>query len=122
MAKLKRIPITRLHRLPLVGLAKDHYPEYVTSARELLKPFDISPLFVSLVNDTFSTLLVELDALNAAAILLEGIAGILPPTLVVRPFAPKLPSVAAMMGLPALRPKPHAEMFARLLMEEAQSR
>ena len=122
LAKLKRIPVARLHRLPLVGLARDHYPEYVTSARELLKPFDISPRFVSLVNDKFSTLLVELDALNAAAILLEGIAGILPQTLVARPFADKLPSVAAMIGLPALCPNPHAEMFARLLIEEARRR
>ncbi|TLD72777.1 LysR family transcriptional regulator [Phragmitibacter flavus] len=121
LAKLKRIPVARLHRLPLVGLAKDNYPEYVTSARELLKPFGISPRFVSLVNDSFSTLFVELEAQNAAAILVEGIIGILPQTLIVKPFAPKLPSFPVVIGLPALRPKPHAEMFARLLIEEARS-
>lgn len=121
LAKLKRVPVARLHHLPLVGLAPDHYPEYVPSARELLRPFGISPRFVSLVNDNFSTLFVELEAQNAAAILLDGIAGMLPQALVVRPFAPKLPSVAVVMGLPALRPKPHAETFARLLTEEARS-
>jgi LysR family hca operon transcriptional activator len=122
LAKLKRVPVARLHDLPLVGLATDNYPEYVTSARELLKPFGISPRFVSLTNDNFATLLVELEAQNAAAILLDEIVGILPPTLVARPFSPKLPSVAAVIGLPAFRPKPHAEEFARLLIEEARSR
>ncbi|HSI83074.1 MAG: LysR family transcriptional regulator [Candidatus Methylacidiphilales bacterium] len=122
LAKLKRIPIARLHHLPLVGLGKENYPEYGTSARELLKPFGISPHFVSLVNDGFSTLFVELEGQNAAAILLEEIVGILPQTLVVRPFAPKLPSAPVVIGLPELRPKPHAEMFARLLIQEARSR
>jgi LysR family transcriptional regulator, benzoate and cis,cis-muconate-responsive activator of ben and cat genes len=119
LAKLKRIPIERLHRLPLVGLAKDNYPEYATTVRGVLKPFGISPFFVSLVNDGFSTLFVELEAQNAAAIFAEGIVDILPPTLVGRPFAPKLASIAVVIGLPALRPKPYAETFARLLTEEA---
>lgn len=122
LAKLKRIPVARMNELRLVGLAKDNYPEYVPSARELLKPFGISPRFISLVNDNFSTLFVELEAQNAAAILIEGIAGILPQTLVARPFVPKFPSVPVVVGLPALRPKPHAEMFARLLIEEARRR
>lgn len=122
LAKLKRIPVVRLNQLPLVGLAKDNYPEYVTSARELLKPFGISPRFVSLVSDNFSTLFVELCAQNAAAILIDGISGILPQTLVARPFTPKLPHSAVVIGLPVLHPKPHAEMFARLLMEEVRSR
>ena len=29
MAKLKEIPVAQMHQLPLVGLAKDNYPEYV---------------------------------------------------------------------------------------------
>ncbi len=122
LAKLKRIPIERLNHISLVGLAKGNYPEYVTTVREVLKPFGISPLFVSLVNDGFSTLFVELEALNAAAIFAEGIVDILPPTLVGRPFAVKLASIPVVIGLPAFRPKPHAEMFARLLLEEARSR
>jgi LysR family transcriptional regulator, benzoate and cis,cis-muconate-responsive activator of ben and cat genes len=121
LAKLKRIPVAHLRHLPLVGMAKDNYPEYVTSARELLKPFGISPRFVSLVNDNFSTLFVELEAENAAAILLEGIDDILPQTLVARPFAQKLPSVAVVTGLPTLRPKPHAETFVRLLIAAART-
>ncbi|WP_166442644.1 LysR family transcriptional regulator [Phragmitibacter flavus] len=121
LAKLKRIPVARLDGLPLIGLAKDNSPEYVTSARELLKPFGITPRFVSLVNDSFSTLFVELEAQNAAAILVEGIVGILPQTLVVMPFTPKLASFPVVIGLPVLRPKPHAEMFARLMIEEARS-
>lgn len=121
LAKLKRIPVARLDRLSMVGLAKDNYPEYVPRVRELLKPFGISPYFISLVNDTFSTLFLELEALNAVIMLSEGIVEILPQNLVARPFMPKLASVPVMMGLPALRPKPHAEMFARLLTEEART-
>ena len=121
LAKLKRIPVERLRHMPLVGLGKDDYPEYVASARELLKPFGFSPRFVSLVNDNFSTLFVELEARNAAAILLEGIDGILPQSLVARPLSPRLPSVAVVVGLPSLRPKPHAETFARLLNAAAQT-
>lgn len=122
LAKLKRIPIARLHQLPLVGLAKGNYPEYVATVRGVLKPFGVSPFFVSLVDDGFSTLFVELEAQNAAAIFAEGIVDILPQTLVGRPFAPKLARVAVVIGLPALRPKPHAETFARLLTEEARRR
>jgi hypothetical protein len=122
LAKLKRIPLARLQHVPLVGLAKGNYPKYETTVRELLKPFGISPRFVSLVNDGFPTLFVELEAQNAAAIFGDGIVSILPQTLAARPFAPKLPSVPIVIGLPALRPKPHAEMFARLLIEEARSR
>jgi DNA-binding transcriptional LysR family regulator len=122
LAKLKRIPVKRLPLLPLVGLAKENYPEYVPSLRAILKPFGVSIRFAFLVNDGVCTLFEELEARNAAAILAEGIAGILPPTLVTRPFTPKLPSTPVMIGLPASRTKPHAETFARLLMEEAQSR
>lgn len=122
LAKLKRIPVVRLQDLPMIGLAKGNYPEYVTTVRGLLKPFGISPKFISLVNDGFFTLFVELEAQNAAAIVAEGIAGILPPNLVTRPFAPKLPSVPVVIGLPALRPKPHAETFARLMLKEVVRR
>lgn len=122
LAKLKRIPLARLHNLPLIGLAKDNYPEYVNSARELLKPFGIAPHFVSLVNDGFCTVFVELEAQNAAGIFVEGIAGILPKTLVARPFTPRVPSSAVMIGFPALRPKPSATTFARLLGDAARTR
>jgi len=118
LAKLKRIPLARLRNLPLIGLAKDNYPEYVPHMRGMLKPFGISPRFISLVNDGVSTLFAELEAHHAAAILAEGIVGIMPRTLAARPFAPMLPGASVMIGLPALRPNPHAETFARLLREE----
>jgi LysR family transcriptional regulator, benzoate and cis,cis-muconate-responsive activator of ben and cat genes len=109
-----------LRNLPLIGLAKENYPEYIPSVRRLLKPFGISPRFVSLVNDGVSTLFAELEAHLAAAMLTDGTTSIMPRTLVARPFAPMLPGTSVMIGLPALRPKPHAEKFARLLREEVQ--
>lgn len=122
LAKLKRIPLTRLRDLPLIGLAKGNYPEYVPYIRGTLKPFGISPRFVSLVNDGVSTLFTELEARHAASILAEGVASLMPRTLVARPFAPMLPSASVMMGLPALCPNPHAEMFATMLLEEVRRR
>ncbi|HEY0944975.1 MAG TPA: LysR family transcriptional regulator [Opitutaceae bacterium] len=122
LAKLKRVPVSRLHHLPLTGLGKRNYPEYVTSMRAMVKPFGVSLRFVSLVNDGLSTLFEEMEASHTAALLSDGIVGILPRTVVVRPFAPKLPSVAVMLGLPALRPKPQAEKFAEMLIKEARMR
>lgn len=122
LAKLKRIPVARMHQLPLVGLAKDNYPEYVKTLRGIFKPFGVSLRFISLVNDGVCTLFEDLEAHNSAAIFTEGISGMLPRTLVARPFASKLPTAPVMIGLPALRPKPNAEIFARLLIEEARSR
>jgi hypothetical protein len=72
------------------------------------------------VNDGVSTLFTELEAHNACAILTEGTVGIMPRTLVARPFTPTLPSTPVMIGLPVMRPNPHAETFARMLREEAR--
>lgn len=122
LAKLKRIPPERLRDLPLIGLGKGNYPEYVPHIRGMLKPFGVLPRFVSLVNDGVSTLFTELEARHAAAILTEGIISTIPRTLIARPFAPMLPSALVMMGIPASRPNPHAETFARMLIEEVQRR
>lgn len=120
LAKLKRIPLARLRDLPLIGLAKGNYPEYVPLLRGMLKPYGILPRFVSFVNDGISTLFMALEANHAAAILTEGVISILPRRLIARPFAPALLSATVMIGLPTLRPNPHAETFVRLLLEEAQ--
>ena len=88
----------------------------------MLKPFGVLPRFVSLVNDGLSTLFTELEAHRGAAILTEGIISIMPRALVTRPFAPTLPSAAVMIGISGLRPNPHAETFARMLLEEVRRR
>lgn len=120
LAKLKRIPVERLKDLPLVGLAQGNYREYVPHMRRILKPFGISPHFVSLVSDGLITLFAELEARRAASILAEGVVCIMPRTLVARPFTPKLPSASVVIGLPAQRPNPHAETFAKLLQDEVR--
>jgi len=56
LANLKRVPLGRLRNLPLIGLAKHSYPEYASHVRGMLKPFGVSPNFVSFVNDSLSTL------------------------------------------------------------------
>lgn len=119
LARLKKIAPARLRDLPLIGLARENFPDYVRGVRALLKPFGVVPHFVALENDGVSTLFAALEANHAAAILAHGIASIMPRTLVTRPFSPALSEVSVKLGLPAVRPNPHAETFARLLREEA---
>ncbi len=118
LAKLKKIAPARLRDLPLIGLGRENFPDYVRYVRAFLKPFGVAPHFVALENDGVSTLFAALEANHAAAILAEGIARIMPRTLVTRPFSPALSAVSVKLGLPAVRPNPHAETFARLLREE----
>ena len=61
-----------------------------------------------------------LEANRAVAILAEGVANIMPRTLVTRPFSPALPTVSVKVGVPTLRASPHTTAFARLLREEAK--
>lgn len=120
LAKLKKIAPARLLDLPLVGLGRENFPEYVPRMRAILKPFGVVPRFVALVNDGVSALFAALEANNHATVLADGIACVMPRSLVTRPFSPALPDVAVKMGLPAVRPNPHAETFARLLRAEAE--
>ncbi|RYD46812.1 MAG: LysR family transcriptional regulator [Verrucomicrobiaceae bacterium] len=120
LAGLKRIPPERLRGVPLVGLAKENYPEYVSSVRSLLKPFGVSPRFAALVSDGVSTLFTELEARRAAAILTEGSVRIMPRSLTARPFAPKLAGAPVMIGVPASGAHPLAEKFERILLDEAR--
>lgn len=118
LARLKTIAPARLRDLPLIGLARENFPDYVRYVRSMLKPFGIVPHFIALENDGVSTLFAGVEAHRAAAILAEGIAAILPRALLSRPFSPALPAVAVMLGLPAVRPSPHADIFAKLLRME----
>jgi DNA-binding transcriptional LysR family regulator len=118
LAKLKKIPPARLRDLPLIGLARENYPDYVRYIRTMLKPFGVVPRFVALINDGVSTLFPALEANHAAAILADGVASIMPRTLVARPFYPALSDGSVKLGLPAVRPNPHAETFAKLLRDE----
>jgi hypothetical protein len=120
LAKLKKIPPARLRDLPLIGLARENYPDYVRYVRTMLKPFGIAPRFVALINDGVSTLFPALEANHAAAILADGVASIMPRTLVARPFSPALTEGSVKLGLPAVRPNPHAETFAKLLRGEVE--
>jgi DNA-binding transcriptional LysR family regulator len=119
LAKLKKIAPGRLRELPLIGLARENYPDYVRSIRTLLKPFGVTPRFVALMHDGISTLFPALEANHAAAILADGVESIMPRTLVTRPFSPALAETSVAVGVPAVRPNPHAVTFARVLQDEA---
>jgi len=117
LARLKRIAPSRLRDIPLVGLARDNFPDYLPSIRSLLKPHGIVPHFAVLEKDGLSTLFAAVVANEAAAIFPEGVAHILPRTLTTRPFSPALTAVAVNVGIPTVRAKPYAEDFTRILCE-----
>ena len=120
LVRLKKIGVNRLRDVPLIGLGRENFPEYAPNLRAMLKPYNVVPRLVASVNDGISALFVALEANKAAAILPNGVECIMPRSLVTRPFSPALPDIAVMMGLPAVRPNPHAESFARLLRKEAE--
>jgi LysR family hca operon transcriptional activator len=121
LAKLKKIPPARLRGLPLRGLGRINFPEYAPRLRAILKPFGVIPQLVDQSADGLSTLFAALEAHQQAAVLTDGIANVLPRSLVLRPFSPALGATVLKIGLPADRPNGHAEKFARLLRDEAST-
>jgi LysR family hca operon transcriptional activator len=119
LAKLAKIPPSRLEGLPLHGLGRANFPDYVPRLRAALKNFGITPNLAYLINDGVTTLFAALEATKGAAILAEGVISLLPQSMVIRPFSPALPEVSIVVGMPAVRPSPHAETFARVLREVA---
>ena len=119
LAKLAKIPPKRLQGLPLHGLGRANFPDYVPRIRAVLKPFGVVPEFATLSNDGVMSMFASLEATNGVAILADGVLSVLPRTLELRPFSPALPDVVILAGMPADRTNPHAETFARLLREEA---
>ncbi|MCF3649275.1 LysR family transcriptional regulator [Synoicihabitans lomoniglobus] len=117
MAKLKKIPPARLRGCQLRGLGRTNFPEYAPRLRTILKPFGLSPRFTDQSADSVASLFAALEANHEVVVLTEGIAEALPPTLVMRPFAPALAASVIKVGLPAVRPNPHAETFAQILRE-----
>ena len=118
LAKLTKIPPKRLNGLPLHGLGRVNFPDYVPRMRALLKPFGVVLDFATLSNDGVTTMFASLEATNGATILADGVVSVLPRTLEVRPFSPALPDIVILAGLPADRSSPHAETFVRLLRAE----
>ena len=121
LARLKKVAPSRLRDLPLVGLARENFPEYLPFIRSILKPHGIVPRFTVLETDGVTTLFAALEANQAAAIFAEGIANILPRNLTTRPFYPALTQKQVMLGFPIVKPNTHAEDFARILCEVERS-
>ena len=120
LAKLKKIPPSRLRELDLMGLGRENFPGYAERMRAVLNRFRVTPRFIKMLNDGVSVMFAELEANNAAAILADGIVNMMPRSLVARPFSPALPDMTVQLGLPAALTNPHAENFARILRDEAE--
>jgi LysR family hca operon transcriptional activator len=120
LSRSKEIKPSQIINLPLVGFARGNFPDYIPKVRALFKPLGITPHFVDLVNDGVTTLLASLEAKHAAAVLVSGIEGMIPRSLVARPFTSELGEASVKLGVSAAHPNPQAELFARLLREEAE--
>ncbi len=120
LAKFKRMPPKRLRDVPLVGLARENFPDYVPYVRSILKPFGIVPRFVALESDGVSTLFATVEAHRATAILAENVVGLMPRALVCRPFFPNFDPVIAKIGVSVTNPTRYAHSFAALLRAEAK--
>lgn len=119
LARLTKVPPKRLNGVPLHGLGRANFPDYLTRMRAALRPFGVTPDFATMVNDGLTTMFTELEASNGATILTDGVSCLVPRSLEVRPFSPALPEFVILAGLPADRPNPLAARFAKLLREEA---
>lgn len=117
LARRKRISPKLLCGLPLVGLGRKNFPDYVPSIRRSLKPLGCTPHFVALEEDGVSTLFAGVEAYNAAAILADTVSEILPRSLVGRPFHPKFDPVVARVGIYETQHNAHAERFVAILKE-----
>ncbi|MES2694239.1 MAG: LysR family substrate-binding domain-containing protein, partial [Verrucomicrobiota bacterium] len=116
-AKLKKIAPARVREQPLIALGRENFPDYSSWMRSIFKPFEVVPRFIAQVNDGVMPLFAALEAHNAGAVLADGVACLMPRALVAIPFSPALAPIVVKIGLPAVRPNPHAGTFARLLRE-----
>jgi DNA-binding transcriptional LysR family regulator len=120
LARLKQIAPARLRNLPLLGFGRESFPGYTARIREILRPFDVTPRFVLLINDGLASLYNALEANHCAAILPGVAEPTMPRTLVSRRFKPALPNTTIMVGVPEDRPNQHAEEFLRILQAETR--
>jgi LysR family hca operon transcriptional activator len=120
LARLKKIAPARLRNLPLVGFGRENFPFYAPRIREILRPFDVTPRFVLLINDGLASLYNALEANHCAAILPDVTIPTIPRSLVSRPFMPALPNTTIMVGVPEDRSNQHAEEFLRILQQETR--
>lgn len=120
LARLKKIPPARLRDVPLIGFGRRSSPGYVSTMRTHLRPFGVTPQFVALIDDGLSSLYTAIEVNRAAAILGDTIEPSLPRSLVMRPFSPTLAIASIMIGYPQAQANSGAELFTKLLLEQAR--
>jgi DNA-binding transcriptional LysR family regulator len=118
LAARPHIAPSELRDLPLFGLDRSNFPEYAPRLRVMLKPFGVTARFATRTADGIAPLFTALEAHHGAAVLTDGIAAMLPPTLTLRPFRPALLPAIIVVGTRAIRPSAHAEQFVQLLRAE----
>jgi LysR family transcriptional regulator, benzoate and cis,cis-muconate-responsive activator of ben and cat genes len=122
LAKMKSISPKALADNPVHGFSPSTFPEYGPRLKATLRPFGIKPVIEDQTADGAQALFHALEAHMGLAVLVEGVANMLPKQLTTRRFRPPLPPLTVGLGLPQAPENEHAEAFVRILHEVAGHR
>jgi len=121
LARLKKIPPARLRGVPLIGFGRKSSPGYVTTMREHLRPFGVTPQFVALIDDGLPSFFMAVEFNRAAAVLADTVEASLPRGLTMRPFAPVLAIASILVGQPSDRANHNADVFVEILRTQVRA-
>jgi LysR family transcriptional regulator, benzoate and cis,cis-muconate-responsive activator of ben and cat genes len=116
-AKMKSVSPKLLADYPLHAFSPSTFPEYVPRLKATLRPFGVKPVIEDQTADGAQALFHALEAHMGLAVLVEGVANMLPKQLTVRRFRPPLPPLTVGLGLPQAPTNEHAEAFVKILHE-----
>jgi DNA-binding transcriptional LysR family regulator len=119
LAKTKKISPTILADYPVHGLDPLTFPEYAPRLRAMLRPFDVKPTFEDQTADGVQPLFHSLEADMGLAVLVEGVANMLPNQLTIRSFEPALPPLRVSLGLADVPRNDQAQVFVKVLRDVA---
>jgi LysR family transcriptional regulator, benzoate and cis,cis-muconate-responsive activator of ben and cat genes len=119
LAKLKRVSPEALQKRKLYSFLPSTCASYAPRIKRILEPFGVRPILQNQSADSLGSLLAAIEADSGLAILPEAAAPILPSSLTVRHFTPKVQPMPVVVGLPSVQPDPLAEKFVALLLDAA---
>ncbi|HEX6567442.1 MAG TPA: LysR family transcriptional regulator [Chthoniobacterales bacterium] len=119
LAKIRKISPKALEDYPVHGLSHLTFPEYAPRLRAMLRPFGVKPVFEDQTADGAQALFHAIEAHMGLAVLVEGVANMLPGSLTVRPFSPPLPPLTVGIGMAQSPRNEQAEAFVKILHEVA---
>jgi LysR substrate binding domain-containing protein len=121
-ARERRITPQLLEHQRLYGFALSACSAFAPRLQRIVEPFGLKTIVQHQTANSLGGLFAALSADEGVAILPEAAAPILPCSLVIRQFSPKLETLPVVVGLPSVQPNPQAEEFVRLLLSAPSGR